>query len=109
MTHTARLASRRPNPFGTENDDLYGALHSWYGFNNNDRTTWEVFYPNGSKYPQYNGTPVLPEDSTAENIALEEGVTKSYPDGYENRTGQWPAWYIADLFDGVASDDTGRL
>ena len=95
------------DPFGTENDDLYGALHSWYGFNNNDRTTWEVFYPNGSKYPQYNGTPVLPEDSTAENIALEEGVTKSYPDGYENRTGQWPAWYIADLFDGVASDDTG--
>lgn len=31
----------------------------------------------------------------------------SYPAGYENREGQWPAWYIADLFDGVASGDTG--
>lgn len=95
------------DPFPTEDVSAYGALHSYNGFANGDTATWEKFFPNGAKYPEYNGNPVLPSQSVASNIARGENVETSYPAGYENREGQWPAWYIADLFDGVASGDTG--
>ena len=95
------------DPFPTEDVSAYGALHSYNGFTNGNTATWEKFFPNGAKYPEYNGNPVLPSQSVATNIARGDDVETSYPAGYENREGQWPAWYIADLFDGVASGDTG--
>lgn len=99
------------DPFGACEGDkkpsTYGALVAHKGFSYTDRTTWEKFFPNGAKYPEYNGNPVRPSQSVATNIARGDDVETSYPAGYENREGQWPAWYIADLFDGVASGDTG--
>lgn len=92
---------------GSTKPSTYGALVAHKGFSYTDRTTWEKFFPNGAKYPEYNGNPVLPSQSVATNIARGDDVETSYPAGYENREGQWPAWYIADLFDGVASGDTG--
>lgn len=80
---------------GSTKPSTYGALVAHKGFSYTDRTTWEKFFPNGAKYPEYNGNPVLPSQSVATNIAREDGVETSYPTGY--------AQYTADLFDGVAA------
>ena len=80
---------------GSAKPSTYGALVAHKGFSYTDRTTWEKFFPNGAKYPEYNGNPVRPSQSVATNIAREDGVETSYPTGY--------AQYTADLFDGVAA------
>ena len=87
------LAVTASDPFPDGDVTAYGALHSVYGFDLSDRTTWGKFYLSGLDYPESNGVDVLPDQSDAVNIATGENVVTDYPVGYGN--------YTADLFDGV--------
>lgn len=94
---------------GSTKPSTYGALVAHKGFSYTDRTTWEKFFPNGQSIPSITAIrfcPLSPLRPTSH-----AGTTWKRPilPGYENREGQWPLGVIADLFDGVASGDTGRL
>ena len=90
------LAITASDPFvDGEGTAAYGALHSVYGFDLSNRTTWGKYYLAGYDFPEFNEDAIDESKSYIANIASDETVV-DLPTGYGN--------YTANLFDGAYTD-----
>ena len=90
------LAITASDPFvGGDGVAAYGALHSVYGFDLSNRTTWGKYYLAGYDFPEFNEDAIDESQSYIANIASDETVVDLHT-GFGN--------YTANLFDGAYTD-----